>query len=192
MKIIDHAFGITLLWFLLGASAGFFTLYSIKFLQQFMANVLQYRLIGPIRAVSAAGTAAVLLFVFANNMLPVLLSFLYPVLLRKINWTPPLSENKLNWYLSSYSKLCGFLIGFFDLGGTLTVAYIEGGQALIERLIAYSWLHGPLEFLFVLLAVAEPLRLTATRNVGRKNLRLILICVMGLFACALVEVYLGV
>jgi hypothetical protein len=59
-----------------------------------------------------------------------------------------------------------------------------------------SWLHGPLEFLFVLLAVAEPLRLTKIKD-GRIGLvdavkedwKLLCICLLGLLASAMIEVF---
>ena len=101
----------------------------------------------------------------------------------------------MNRLLSSFSKLCGFLIGFLDLGATLTVAYTNGGEGLLNKLIATSWFHAPLEFFFVLLAVAEPLRLVGRSgmlNLVRKDFGLLVICVLGLLVSALVEVFLGI
>lgn len=195
MKFIDRAFSITLLMFLTGALAGLALVYPNRLIQQSIVKLLQYRVIGPVKTASSVGSFAVFLLILINNTFPALLSFLYPVLLGKIHWTPPMTENRLKWLLTSFSALSGFVIGFFDLGATLAVAYTIGGQALLNRLIASSWLHGPLEFLFVLLAVSEPLRLVGRKNIlnaVRKDWRLLLTCAMGLFVSALIEVYLGI
>ena len=192
--IIDRAFGLTLLSFFTGTITGFIAVYSNQSIQHRMLVLLQYRVVTPIQgAISVSPTAAFLL-IAGNNTLPVLLSFIYPILLGKIRWTPPLTEKRLNMLLVSFSTLCGFMIGFFNLGGTLTVAYMLGGQTLLNRLVAASWIHAPLEFFFVLLGVAEPLRLVGRKdilNAVRKDSAVIFICVIGLLLSAAIEIHSG-
>jgi len=99
----------------------------------------------------------------------------------------------------SYTALCAFLIGTFNLGAVLAVGWKIGGFSLLLHLLSTSIVHGPLEFLFVLLSVAEPLRISRFSEAddmerARKRLhddtKLLLICLLGLFVSAVVEVFL--
>ena len=72
------------------------------------------------------------------------------------------------------------------------------GPATLNRLLAASWVHAPLEFLFVLICVAEPLRIVMHRAGGmgiieilRADLGILLISLVGLLASALIEVFAG-
>ena len=70
------------------------------------------------------------------------------------------------------------------------------GPSTVNGLLATSWVHAPLEFLFVLACVSEPLRL-AVRRVGgeeivrflRADANLFFICLLGLLASAAIEVF---
>jgi hypothetical protein len=121
------------------------------------------------------------------------------MLILKVEWTPPLTEERRNVFMGSFTTLCAFLIGIFDLGGVLAVAWEMGGISLLMRLLSTSAVHGPLEFILVLLCVSEPLRIIWTsrgdtieeaKEKLRDDVWLLLICLIGLFVSAVVEVYL--
>lgn len=198
MKFIDRAFGATLVAFVIGSLAGvLLTAFSSAF-RDFMAFLVNTRAIVPVRGASALGGVAVMLLVFANNCVPVALSFLYPLIIAKVRWTPPLRSSARNRLLTGFSLLTGGLIGFFNLGATLTLVSEIGGPAMLNRLLGASWLHAPLEFLFVLICVAEPLRIVVRRIGGkgiikflRGDLELLFISLIGLLASAAIEVFAG-
>lgn len=184
--------------FVIGSLAGvLLTAFSSAF-RDFMAFLLNTRAIVPVRSASALGGVAVMLLVFANNCVPVALSFLYPLIIAKVRWTPPLRNSGRNRLLTGFSLLTSGLIGFFNLGATLTLVSEIGGPAMLNRLLAISWLHAPLEFLFVLVCVAEPLRIVVRRIGGkgivkflRADVGLLLITLIGLLASAAIEVFAG-
>jgi hypothetical protein len=100
--------------------------------------------------------------------------------------------------LATFSLLAGGLIGFFNLGATLMLASQLAGSALVSRLLATSWLHASLEFLFVLICVAEPLRLAWQRIEGTAisrflwaDINMLFISLIGLLASAAIEVFAG-
>lgn len=190
MRFIDRAFAITLVTFALGATCGFFFFLTVPTLHEGMNALLYARVALPILAASSVGKTAILLLVFFNNLLPVGLSFLYPTILNRTKWNT--SARTLRRLNAAFSILTGFLLGFIDLGGILAFA-LNLGRSVLDTLVAKSWLHAPIEFFFVLIAVSEPLRLTIGKN--KRSLRddreLLLICLVGLFVSALIEVYLN-
>lgn len=195
MKFIDRAFGTTALAFVIGSLAGAALIALSLTFREGMIFLLNARAIVPVRGATALGGVAVVLLVFVNNCVPVLLSFLYPLIIAKVRWTPPMRGSTRNLLLTGFSLLTGGLIGFFNLGATLMLVLEVGGTAMLSHLLAASWVHAPLEFLFVLICVAEPLRIVLNRIGGnrivgflRADLKLILISVLGLLASALIEV----
>ncbi|MGP8069266.1 MAG: hypothetical protein ACLP5V_05205 [Candidatus Bathyarchaeia archaeon] len=198
MKFIDRAFGATLLAFALGSLAGAVLIAFFTTFGRFMAFLLTSRAIAPLRAATTLGGTAVTLLVFLNNCVPVLLSFLYPAIIAKVRWEPPIRDATRSRLLAAFSLLAGGLIGFFDLGSTLMLASEIGGWVMVSRLLATSWIHAPLEFLFVLICVAEPLRIARERTAGkgiigslRGDLRLLFISLLGLLVSAIIEVIVG-
>jgi len=199
MKYVDRAFGGTLAAFLLGSLAGALLTDFFAPLRSFMAFLLNTRAIAPVRAVSVLGDVAVMFLVFANNCVPVVLAFMYPLIIAKVRWTPPLRVRTRNWLFLAFSLLTGGLVGFFNLGATLMLASELGGLTLLIRLLETSWLHSPLEFFFVLVCVAEPSRIVGRRSesdgiVGsmRADMILLLISLIGLLVSASIEVFAGV
>ena len=70
------------------------------------------------------------------------------------------------------------------------------GLSTVNGLLATSLVHAPLEFLFVLACVSEPLRLAVRRVRGDENVRLLredtsllFISLVGLLASAAIEVF---
>jgi len=196
MKFLDRAFAITVAAFTLGSATGVVAVSTVPALNTFVGTLLTVRLLGPVREASTFGSIALILLIFGNNSITVFLSFLYPFILGKVRWTPAPSPGTMNRLLAWFSELAGFLIGLFDLGATLGWAWKNGGGLWVHQLLATSWLHGSLEFLFVLLAVAEPLRLTKTTGEGiapvdtlKEDRKLLCICLVGLLASAIVEVF---
>jgi hypothetical protein len=196
MKLVDIAFGATLVVFVLGSFAGvLITVASLNF-RTFLLLLITSRIIGPVRATSALGQVALMLLVFSNNCIPVVLSFAYPLIIGKAHWTPPMSEATRSRLLTAFSLLTAGLLGFFNLGATLALLASMKGLNAVTGLLATSWLHAPLEFFFVLACVAEPLRLAMRRahrdeivQFLRADLELILICLVGLLASAAIEVF---
>jgi len=129
---------------------------------------------------------------------PVLLSFLYPILLAKITWTPPLTQRKMHVLLVGYSFLAAFLLGFVDLGATLASILYAQGASRLNSLLSHSWLHAPIEFTLILLSVSEPARIGSRQPTSlltvfeRRGHVLLLSCLLGLFASAIIEFALNV
>ncbi len=196
MRFIDRAFGVTLLAFVLGSLAGALLTGISPPLRAFMTLLLNSRTIEPLRAAAALSETTVALLVFANNCLPVALSFLYPLVIIKVRWIPPLKKNVRNRLLGAFSLLTGALLGFFDLGASLMLVSELGGISMLNRLLAISWLHAPLEFLLVLVCVAEPLRIVESRTgkeitrLLRADLMLLFVSMIGLLGSAAIEVFL--
>lgn len=196
MRYVDRAFGGTLAAFLLGSLAGALLTALFAPFRSFMAFLLNTRAIAPVRAASVLGDVAVMFLVFANNCVPVVLAFLYPLIIAKVRWTPPLSDQARSRLLTAFSLLTGGLVGFFNLGATLTLAYELGGSTLLDRLLATSWAHAILEFFFVLVCVAEPSRMAGVRSGGdgivgslRADMKLLFISLIGLLLSASIEVF---
>ena len=198
MKFIDIAFGATLVAFGLGSLAGAaVTAYSFTF-REFLLHLINSRVIAPVRAATALGGIAVMLLIFLNNCVPVALSFVYPFLIGKVRWEPPLRKATANRLLIAFSLLTGSLLGFFNLGATLMLVAELRGPAVVSRLLVTSVIHAPLEFLFVLTCVAEPLRLGLQNadvdgfvRLLRGDMDLLFICLIGLLASAAIEVFAG-
>ena len=198
MRLLDRAFAVATCLFILGSLTGFIVVLLAPSVQTLMVSIFQVRMLTPLRTVSRFGNTATLGLIFLNNSLPPLLSFLYPMIIMKVGWTPPLTKERRNVFMCSFTTLCALLIGMFDLGGVLAVAWEMGGINFLIHLLLTSAVHGPLEFLFVLLCVSEPLRITWTsrgdtveevREKLRNDVWLLLICLIGLFISAIVEVF---
>jgi hypothetical protein len=196
IKFIDIAFGATLVVFGLGSLAGaVVTTFSSTF-REFLLLLINSRVITPVRAVSSLGAVAVMLLIFFNNCVPVALSFAYPLILGKVCWTPRIRKVNMIRLLSAFSFLTAGLLGFFNLGATLTLVELLRGPSTVNGLLATSWLHAPLEFLFVLACVSEPLRLAVRLVSGDEIVRflraddnLFFISVVGLLVSAAIEVF---
>ena len=100
--------------------------------------------------------------------------------------------------MNSFALLVAFLLGFFGLGAGLAVSWLNGGLKDVIFLLGSSWLHGPLEFFFILVCATEPMKLAEAANVSeliktlKKDTRLLLICLIGLFVASLIEVFAGI
>ena len=196
MKFIDIAFGATLVAFGLGSLAGALVTALSSAFREALLLLINSRIITPVRAASSIGAIAVMLIIFLNNCIPVALSFLYPWVLGRVRWTPPIPKATMTRLLTAFSLLTGGLVGFFNLGASLTLVAELRGSSMVNGLLATSWLHAPLEFLFVLSCVAEPLRLAVRRVSGdeivrflRVDVNLFFICLVGLLASAAIEVF---
>jgi hypothetical protein len=199
MRFLDRAFALTVSLFILGSLTGALIVLLAPPLQALMLSILQVRMLAPLQTVSGSGKGATLLFIFLNNSVPPLLSYLYPFIIMRVKWTPPMSMKRRNFFMRSFTALCAFLIGAFNLGAVLVVGWKIGGVSLLLHLLSTSIVHGPLEFLFVLLCVAEPLRISGfseaddmerTSERLHDDAKLLLICLLGLFVSAVVEVFL--
>jgi len=198
MRFIDHAFAITVMVFLLGAFVVATLIVFSSTFREFSLTVLRTRMLSPMQTVAHLGDVAVFVAVFVNNLIPTVLSFAYPLAIAEINWTPPLSRHRLLFFLSAYTFIAAFLIGFFSLGAPLATGWVLGGTNLFLSLISGARIHGPLEFGFVLLCIAEPLRIswdptdrgTLVKLVDDRTL--LFVSIAGLFVAAAIEVFLGI
>ena len=180
----------------LGSLAGALVTVLSSTFREFLLLLINSRVITPVRVASSLGAVAVMLLIFLNNCIPVALSFSYPLMLGKVRWTPPIQKVTLIRFLTAFSLLTGGLLGFFNLGATLTLVAELRGPSMVNGLLATSWVHAPLEFLFVLSCVAEPLRLAVRRAEGdeivgflRADANLFFISLIGLLASAAIEVF---
>jgi hypothetical protein len=196
MKFIDRAFGATLVAFGLGSLAGALVTALSSTFREFLLLLINSRVTTPVRAAYSLGAVALMLLIFLNNCIPVGLSFVYALILGKVRWTPQIRKVIMIRLLAAFSLLTGGLLGFFNLGATLMLVAELRGPSTVNGLLATSWLHAPLEFLFVLACVSEPLRL-AVRRVGREEIKgflradanLFFISLVGLLASAAIEVF---
>jgi hypothetical protein len=196
MKFIDIAFGATLVAFGLGSVAGALVTALSSTFREFLLLLIKSRVTTPVRAAYSLGAVTLMLLIFFNNCIPVALSFVYPLILGKVRWTPSIRKVTLIRFLTAFSLLTGGLLGFFNLGATLTLVAELRGPSMVNGLLATSWVHAPLEFLFVLACVSEPLRLAARRVGGeeivrflRADVNLFFISLVGLLASAAIEVF---
>jgi len=196
MKPIDASFGATLAAFCLGSLAGAFATAVSTSFRGFMLLLINWRIIAPVQSASELGKLALMTLIFLNNCVPVALSFIYPLMLGKIRWTPPMRKATMDRLLTAFSLLTGGLLGFFNLGATLMLVETIRGPAVLVALMRTSFVHAPLEFLFVLACVAEPLRVSRrTQNVVditkslRSDTTLLAVCLIGLVASAAIEVF---
>jgi len=196
MKFIDIAFGATLVAFGLGSIAGALVTILSPTFREFLLLLINSRIITPVRTAFSLGAVAVMLLIFFNNCIPVALSFLYPLILGKVRWTPPIRKVTLSRLLAAFSLLTGGLLGFFNLGASLTLVAELRSPSVVNGLLATSWVHAPLEFLFVLGCVSEPLRLAARQvrvdeiaTFLRADATLLFISLVGLLASAAIEVF---
>jgi hypothetical protein len=197
MKFIDRPFGLTVASFLIGASAGAGLTAISSDVRELALGLFQARMISPIRAASHLGDIAVFLLIFANNAVPAVLSFAYSLAIIRIEWTPPLSRQRRLLFLGGYTFLVAFLVGFFSLGAPLGAVWALAGSNALGSLISGAIVHGPLEFAFVLLCVAEPFRITSlTREMAVErlsdDLTLLGVAIVGLAGSGAIEVFLGI
>lgn len=199
MRFLDRTFAVATGLFTVGSLTGFLVVLLVPPVRALMISIFQVRMLTPVQTVSGLGNGALLGLIFLNNSLPPLLSYLYPLIISRVEWTPPLTAKRRSLFMLSFTALCSFLIGMFNLGAVLAVAWVIGGVSLLLHLLSTSFVHGPLEFLFVLLCVAEPLRIIWTPKGNETNRaraillddgKLLLICLLGLFVSAVVEVFL--
>jgi hypothetical protein len=197
MKFVDRSFAITVLVFLVGASAGAALTVLSPGVRELTMTLLQARMISPVQTVSHFGNIAVFLLILANNSVPAVLSFVYPLAILRIKWTPPLTKQRYLLYLGGYTYIVAFLVGFFSLGAPLGTAWVLGGSKMIRSLVYGAALHGPLEFAFVLVCVAEPFRIALLKGeMAAQRLsddfKLLAVAIVGLAASAAIEVFLGI
>ena len=198
VEFVDRPLAISVSTFGVGAVTGFVLAVLSPALRGAMATLLQVRVLQPLQGAMMMGGAAVVVLIFVNNAVPVLLSFLYPILLAKITWTPPLTKNKTQALFTGYSLLAAFLLGFLDLGATLGSILFERGASFTSSLLSHSWLHGPIEFTIILLAISEPARIALRQTSSglilfeRKDRVLLFSCLLGLLASAILELALNV
>lgn len=197
VRVIDRAFGISVLAFCAGAVIGAPVVF-LPGLPEFVTVILRVRMTTPLQVVSEFGGIAVFLLVFLNNSIAVVLSFLYPFIMTKIHWTPPMTQQRMLLFMGFFTVLSSFLIGFFDLGAILGVVWLLSGAKGVSLLLSSAWVHGPLEFFLVLICVAEPLRVTQRSydivdqaKTLQSDFRILLACLLGLLVSAGIEVFLG-
>jgi hypothetical protein len=198
MHFINRPFAISVSTFGVGTVTGFLFAALFPAFRGAMTALLQVRVLAPLHSAMTIGGAAVVVLIFTNNAVPVLLSFLYPLLLARIPWTPPLTRNRTQLLLTGYSVLAAFLLGFLDLGATLGSILFERGASFVSSLLSHSWLHGPIEFILILLAISEPAWIASRQTSSglalfeRKDGVLLFSCLLGLLASAILEFALNV
>jgi hypothetical protein len=197
MRFIDRALALTVAVFLIGAFTGAILVVLSLNIREFAIMLLQARMLSPVRTVSHLGDIAVFLLISVNNCVPAVLSFIYPLVIVRVKWTPPLTERRNFLFLSVYTFVAAFLIGFFSLGAPLATGWVLGGPSVLFSLISTARIHGPLEFAFVLVCVAEPLRIARVKREAAANtlpddLGLLAVSVLGLLASAAIEVFLSI
>jgi hypothetical protein len=194
VKFIDRALAIAVAVFLLGTLAGYFTVMFIPAFRDAFTTVIQVRMVSPIQAAARMGSMVLLLLVFLNNSIPAALSFLYVLIVAYVSWTPPLTEKRRRVLMSWYTYVTAFLTGFFGVGITLGLAWVLGGAKAAVSLMYTARIHGPLELFFVLVCIAEPLRLANMERpeislILREHLALLWVSLIGLFVTAGIEVF---
>jgi hypothetical protein len=197
MKFIDRPFGLTMIVFIIGASAGAGSTALFQDVRELALALFQARMISPLETVSHLGNIPLFFLIFANNSVPAVLSFAYPFVILRIKWTPPLTAERFLLFLGGYTFAASFLVGFFSLGAPLGTAWVLGGSKMIHSLVYGAALHGPLEFAFVLVCVAEPFRIALLKGeMAAERLsddfKLLAVAIVGLAASGATEVFLGI
>jgi hypothetical protein len=198
MKYLDRSYAAIVTVFFAGAITGAITVVLDSNAADFAMTLLQARMLSPIRTASHFGNLAVFLLIFLNNSVPVVLSFVYPLVITSIKWTPPMSNRRRSLFFASYSFIVAFFTGFFSLGAPLAISWMLVGSKAVPALFSEMWIHGPLELALVLACVAEPLRLAWVREgVGSRgklvgDRGLLAFSIAGLLVAAAMEVFLRV
>ena len=105
MRVIDRAFGISVLVFCAGAVMGALAVFLPGF-PEFVTVMLRVRMTMPLQVIAEFGGIAVFLLVFLNNSIAVVLSFLYPFTMTKIHWTPPMTQQRMLLFMGAFTILC--------------------------------------------------------------------------------------
>lgn len=195
MRFIDWPLAFAMAVFLVGALIGAILVALSSNIREFAIILLQTRMLSPVQTASHLGNVAVFLLIFVNNCVPAVLSFIYPLIIARIRWTPPLTERRNFLFLSGYTFAAAFMIGFFSLGAPLAIGWVLGGTHMLISLIYTASVHGPLEFVFVLVCVAEPLRVArAGKGMTARALLddwpLLVVSIVGLLGSSVIEVFL--
>jgi hypothetical protein len=184
-------------FFAIGLTTGALLSLTIPAFREMAITLIQFRVLEPVRAATTFGTMGVLLLIFLNNSVPVMLSFVYPALIAKVQWSPPLSAERRKILLITFTVLTAFLSGFFSVGMPLAVFWSIRGSETLLTLLTGAWLHGPIEIAVVLLCVAEPARLANDVSQERVlsdlrvDLRLMVASFFVLLVSAALEAVLG-
>ena len=120
-----------------GALIGSFTIVLFPASRDTFITIIQVRMLSPIQAATAVGSIALFLLVFINNSIPAVLSFLYPLAVTRIAWTPPLTESRRRSLLAGYTYLSALLVGFFGVGVPLGLTWVLSGTR--QQSLFYSW-----------------------------------------------------
>jgi hypothetical protein len=183
-----------LLSFGLGTLTGFLIAAAVPVFRVLMMGMWWVRVLEPAKSASLIGGYAVVALIFTNNAIPVLLSFVYPMLLARIPWAPPLTKTRNAALLTWYTLLTAYLVGFFDVGGTLGSLLFDRGATFVGSILRHAWLHGPIELAVILLCVAEPARIaqrerssSETSMFTRHDVFLLVGSLVGLFVSAVLE-----
>jgi hypothetical protein len=193
LEFLDRRLAATFAVFFVGALFGCFTVTLSPSFRDIFISIIQVRMLSPIQSASRVGSIALILLVFANNSVPAVLSFLYPLIVAKVNWTPPLTKKQMRILMIGYTYLSAFLTGFFGVGATLGLAWVLGGTMAAVAILFTSRVHAPIELFFVLVCIAEPLRLAEVQVsevtvMLRRHIALLLISLMSLLLSAGIEV----
>ena len=196
MRFLDRALAVALAMLTTGSLSGAALVTYSYWTRIFLFGLIEVRMLTPVNvALASGGEFAIFILIFANNSAVALLSFLYPFVIATIHWVPELDSNRRRLLLTGFTLLTAFTLGFFGIGGIMALEWTTKGVPGLLRLVAESWLHGPIELGCVLITVSEPLRLTDCRNsadiaiVIRKDLRMLGIALIGLLLAAAIEVY---
>jgi len=197
MRYLDRAVAIAVEFFAIGVVSGALVTIAIPVFREMAVALIQFRMLEPVRAASAFGSLALSLLIFLNNSVPVVLSFAYPALIAKLQWTPPLSTQRRRILLTAFTILTSFLTGFFSIGTPLTVFWLIRGSSELMTLLSHAWLHGPIEIAVILLCVSESSRLAISDSNEqvllnlRADLKLMFASFLVLLGSAVLEALLG-
>jgi hypothetical protein len=194
MRFVDRALASTIAVFCLGVVIGDAAVMLVSPFQQWAETIIQVRMLTPVQTAAEMGSIPLLLLVFLNNSIPALLSFLYPWAVVRIAWTPPLSERRRRVLMAGYTYLSGILTGLFGVGVPLGLAWALRGMSGEVSLLFAARIHAPLELFFVLVCIAEPLRLayidsSEVTTKLREHALLLWVSIVGLLLSAGIEVF---
>jgi hypothetical protein len=196
LRFFDRPLAMVCAIFLLGSLVGASSIILFPGFRESFEVTLQLRMISPIETAANIGPLALFLLVFLNNSIPPVLSFIWPLAITEIPWTPPLTERRSGLLLRGFACISSFLTGFFGIGAILGLTLVTSGTGAVAILITSARIHGPLELFLVLICIAEPLRLarqpriTGLRGRLRGDLVLLWVALAGLFVSAAIEVFL--